>query len=297
MSRSWMGVFVWAVGCAGEPGPDARFDTADADGETFPSAPELEPGVNVLEMDQVVDGEMVTRTYRVHLPTTWDSGQDVPLLFAFHGAGGTGVEFVQQYGPAVEAGDVIGVYPDGINESWNIEREESTADDVAFVASILESLGEAEGLDTDRPVAVGFSNGAALAHKIAMESRLFAGIAPQGSQLLQGTSIPEQAAPVSVMQFHGTIDDVCPYDGGVGVLGYEFMAAEDSAAAWAAHNGCSASPSEENLDPHVRLEWEDCEDGRRVVHYRLEDVGHGVPPDVHGGTIPRVVEFLLQARD
>ena len=85
-------------------------------------------------------------------------------------------------------------------------------------------------------------------------------------------------------------------DGGEGVLGHNFMSAEDSAATWAAHNGCDAEPTEAQVGEHVKMEWENCEADRRVVHYRLNGVGHGVPPNVDGGSNARLIEFLLESR-
>ncbi len=268
--------------------------TTQAD-ETIAPA-ELEAGVNDLIVKQTVDGEMVERSVLLHLPETYDGTGSTPLLFAFHGNGGTGDGFVGQFAPPVNSGDFIGVYPDGIANSWNIGREESTADDVAFTALILEALDGVPGIDTERPVAVGFSNGAALIHKIAIESDLFVGIAPQASQMLEDNQPQSGGARVSVMQFHGTLDDACPYDGGEGVLGHVFLPAEDSTATWAIHNGCDTTPVETDIAPHVKLEWENCDEGRRVIHYRLNDVGHEVPPNVDNGTNPRIIEFLLEAR-
>ena len=217
-------------------------------------------------------------------------------MFAFHGADGEGSDFIDQFTPPVQNGEFIGVYPNGIANSWNIGLEESKADDVAFAAMLVDALEGAPGIDTSKPVGVGFSNGAALAHKIAIESDLFVAIVPQASQLTVNNQPQSDGAAVSVMQFLGTVDDFCPYDGGVGVLGHEFMAAEASTAAWAAHNGCDETAVETQIDDHVKMEWENCENNRRVIHYRLNGVGHSVPPNVDGGTYPRIIEFLLEAR-
>ncbi|MEC7947408.1 MAG: hypothetical protein VX265_07540 [Myxococcota bacterium] len=284
--------------CTGDT-DKASTDTAGAD-DTGPSdsldPDSLQPGVNVVSIDQVVEGETIERTFRLHLPADYDGSGATPLLFAFHGNGGTGEEFISPFAPPVDGGAFVGVYPAGIANSWNIGREESTADDVAFAEAILDALDGVPGIDTSRPVGVGFSNGSALTHKIALESGLFVAIVPQASQLLVDATPADAPAPVSVMQFHGTVDDSCPYDGGVGVLGHEFMPAEDSAAAWAAANGCDATPTETDIDPHLKLEWPNCDAGRRVVHYRLNGVGHAVPPDVDGGTYPQIIDFLTQAR-
>ena len=314
MKRAWL-VWMWlAPACGGssdksEPTSDApdpsetesvTDDSGDgdpADG-TDPAGLVLEPGVNELTIDQVVEGETVQRSYLVHVPSDYDgsTSESTPLLFAFHGADGEGSDFLTPLEPAIEGHAFIGVYPDGIANSWNVEREESTADDVAFAASILDALDGTAGIDIERPVGVGFSNGSGLLLKIAMETDLFVAIVPQSSQLMVDAQPPASAARVSVMQFHGTDDPICPYDGGTGILGYNYLPAEESAAVWAAHNGCDETAIETAIDPHVRMEWPNCADDRRVIHYRLNGVEHSVPPDVDGPTTARIVEFLLEAR-
>ena len=98
------------------------------------------------------------------------------------------------------------------------------------------------------------------------------------------------------MQFMGTLGELCPYNGGDGIFEYNFMSDEASAVSWAEHNGCDPNPIEIQVDEHVKMEWENCDDNRQVIHYRLNGVGHEVPPNVDGGTNPRIIEFLLEAR-
>lgn len=285
---SWMVLLL--AGCS------APTDNNEPDNSDPPEIIEVEPGINQLTIDQEIEGETVERDFLLHLPEDYDGTADTPLLFGFHGSGGSAEAFIGQFAPPVEGGDFVGVYPNGIAASWNLGREESTADDVAFTASILEMLEGVPGIDTSRPVGVGFSNGAALLHKIAIESDLFVAIVPQVSQMLEENQPQNGGARVSVMQFNGTLDDACPYEGGVGVLGHVFMDAEDSAATWASHNGCDATPTETDIGPHVKMEWPNCEEGRRVIHYRMNGVSHQVPPDIDGGSNSRIVEFLLEAR-
>lgn len=263
-----------------------------------PQAPQatLRGGLNTLTIPQEVDGETIERSYLVHTADNWDASASLPLLLAFHGNGGEGLDFKQLLNDPVQAGDVIGVYPDGIERSWNLGREASTADDVAFVESILIALGDVAGVDASRPVAMGFSNGAGLVHKLAMDSDQLVGISPLASQLLVDSQPQPDDSPVSVLQLHGTEDDVVPYDGGEAVMGHTFMPAEDGAAAWAAHNHCSATATETAAGEHVRMEWEGCASGAQVVHYQLNGVGHDLPTDIEGDTIDLVVKFLLSAR-
>ena len=53
---------------------------------------------------------------------------------------------------------------------------------------------------------------------------------------------------------------------------------------------------EEANESRVKMEWENCADGRRVIHYKMVGIGHGVPPDIDGGSMERIVEFLTEAR-
>lgn len=247
-------------------------------------------------IQQVVDGVSVDRGYTIHVPPGWDTSAPLPLLFAFHGAGGMGDFMVEPLDEAIRAGTFVGVYPDGIAQSWNLGKEESTADDVAFVESILDALEGTPGMDTTNPVALGYSNGAGLVNMLAIDSDRFVSIGPMATQLLADKQ-PQPGGPaVSVMQLHGTNDNVIPYDGSVSEVDHDFLPAEESAAVWAAHNGCSPTATESASGPYTRMEWEQCSTGTRVVHYRLDGVGHDIPWDVEGDTWQTVVDFLLSTR-
>jgi polyhydroxybutyrate depolymerase len=50
----------------------------------------------------------------------------------------------------------------------------------------------------------------------------------------------EPSEPVGILQVHGTLDSVIRYDGGV-LLGNAHPGAFDTAAAWAAANGCDVA--------------------------------------------------------
>ena len=120
------------------------------------------------------------------------------------------------------------------------------------------------------------------------------------------------AANVSVIQFSGTEDGLVPYMGGIGVLDHNFLPAEDSTAEWADHNGCASTPTTSpDVDgPEVEqpsgqfvpssytmLEWDNCATGAKVVHVRLNNIGHDLPWDmIDGGSMPYIYNFLTEAR-
>lgn len=281
MRGLWFGLAIAALGCASDEKEGEEALRSKAQSFTIP---------------QVVEGETVERHYTVHTPLSWDVSTPLPLLFAFHGGGGEGHFFVEDLDETIQAGTFIGVYPEGIENSWNLGREESTADDVAFVLSILDALESMDGLDTTDPVAMGFSNGAGFVHKLAVEADRFVGIGAMASQLLVGKEPQAGDAHVSVLQLHGTDDDVIPYDGGTAEMDHDFLPAEESAAVWAAHNGCDGTATETPSGRHVRMEWAQCSTGTQVVHYRLEGVGHDMPWSIEGDTPRMVIEFLLGTR-
>jgi poly(3-hydroxybutyrate) depolymerase len=83
----------------------------------------LSSGVNQFTIDQEVDGEVVLRRFLIHTSDNFDDTVRVPLLFAFHGNGGVADSFTEQLSPSIQDGTFIGVYPDGISNSWNLGRD------------------------------------------------------------------------------------------------------------------------------------------------------------------------------
>lgn len=272
----------------------------------------LSAGINEFTLQQEVAGEVVARRFLVHTPENFDASERTPLLFAFHGNGGEPESFAFEIEGAIAEGRFIGVYPAGLEYSWNLGPEESEADDVAFTEAILDMLTGTPGIDATKPVALGWSNGAGMVHELAMESQQFVAIAPAVSHMLATKTPDERAANVSVIQFSGTEDTLVPYQGGIGVLEHDFLHAEDSSAEWAAHNGCAASPvigpdvaspdvepapDQEGASSYTMLEWEDCATGARVLHVRMNNIGHDMPYEmIEGGTLPYIYDFLSDAR-
>ena len=297
-----------------EEDEDGGVETDAEEGSVTNSDPisSLSPGVNEFTLEQVVAGELVERRFLVHTPDNFTNSQNIPLLFSFHGNGGTAEITLGESLQAVEEGYFIGVYPSGLEYSWNLGPEESEADDVAFVDAILGMLTGTAGVDASNPVAMGFSNGAGMVHELAMESQNFVAIAAATSHMLATKTPDSGAANVSVLQFSGTEDSIVPYQGGIGVLGHNFLHAEDSTAEWGAHNGCAANPTtspdidgpEVEVAPnqyssssYTMLQWENCSTGAEVVHVRMNNIGHDLPYDmIDGGSMTYIYNFLSQAR-
>jgi polyhydroxybutyrate depolymerase len=218
----------------------------------------------------------------VEVPAT-AGRRPAPLLLAFHGSGGTG-PFMRTYSGfsriASSAG-FVGVYPTAAGPRWNLEEAEdaSRADDVRFVRELIDRLGGRVCFDKTRVYAAGVSNGGGFAALLAC--RLSHRIAAVATVAGGYGDLPACSAdrPVSMLEIHGTADEVVPYDGREGR-----GAARDFAAAWAARDGCPADPRERQLGPRaVRYDWRPCAAGAAVAHIKLIGGEHqwpgATPPD------------------
>ena len=131
-----------------------------------------------------------------------------------------------------------------------------------------------------------------MVHKLAMETAIFRGIAAFSTALLRGVAPRADGPKVSVLQVHGTADNTCPYNGGQGVLGYNFRPAEESSDVWANHNQCDAGRSSNTADGNIRIEYLNCAQGTSVLHYGLRGQGHGLNLNVEGGFDRLMLDFF-----
>ncbi len=178
-----------------------------------------------------VDGS--TRTYHLYVPRSVPH-HAVPLLVALHGGLGSGTQFEQNtdFDGLAEANGFIVVYPDGTPTGygpdrlvWNAggccgraEAGQNNVDDVAFIRALIGHLESTYRIDPHRVFVTGHSNGALLAFALACQvSTMVDAIAVQAGALMEQSCHP--AAPVSVMEIHGTDDQNIPINGGKGTRG------------------------------------------------------------------------------
>lgn len=232
-----------------------------------------------------------------------------PIVFFFHGAGGTNNWFARTTG--VHSQGFIGVYPQGEN-GWNTGPKDTNQcewddfdciedpDEGAFIASIIKRLREMDAIGNI--FCIGNSNGAALSMRLAAnagDELPIKGIVTKVTQLLaepnrNGPGVLNSNQPnsstlkVSVLNIMGTADPVIPYEGGTaGVLGnndpnFKLMHALESMKTWASHNDCNETPTESTVSSSMGTDgfatyYEyDCPEGMIVQHYAVHGGGHDV---------------------
>ncbi len=247
--------------------------------ELLDQSPVLSPGVNEIWVRQVVEGIEVDRMAILHVPETLEEGESYPLVFAFHGNGGEAWTWVEELSDLVNNEKFIGVYPQGHFDSWNMGAEQSKADDVSFVSYLLTRVSEYPAVSTDKPFALGVSNGGGMALMLASRTDLFNSVASIVTHLWESEELLQGLEATSVMQLSGMEDDLIPYYGGKSPVGHTFLSAEDSAYKWAEKNSCESIPEisvifeEEGVK---RWRWNDCANNARVEHYAFPGMGHGI---------------------
>lgn len=253
----------------------------------------LSGGVTRLTIKQEVQGQVVGRQVLIQTSSAFDPVRKYPIFFAFHGNGGRADNFVRSMAGLLKKNEFIGVYPQGLSNSWNLGKERSKADDVAFVTLIMDELRKYKNFDFSKVYGYGNSNGAGMVHKIAIESQHFKAIAPVVTQLLDGMSPTSSTPNVSVLQISGMKDPLIPYQGGPSKVGHSFVSAEKSSEMWAKHNGCSI-PGKKTTTPQgdTKIEFVSCSGGVKVLHFGVKDAGHRIPGNFQGGLLAFIWNFL-----
>lgn len=251
------------------------------------------PGEYQLKIDiEDEQGISSERTFLLYIPQSYSPDNPTPLVTVYHGATGSGkrVSGVSRFSEAAEKYGFIIAYPDGIDGFWNDGREvRSDHDDVGFTAALLDKLTAELKIDAAKIYASGISNGAMMVLRLACElSDMIAAIAPVAGTFPENVAlICTPAHPVSVILFHGTEDEILPYDGGEiqGSVQGSVLAAMKTAETWAQLNGCSAEPETTIFpvkDPtdgtQVRLDAFACGTTKAEVHlYTIYGGGHTWP--------------------
>ena len=117
--------------------------------EEIQNYPEILPGLSEQSIEQ---GEL-TREYLLYIPESYNSAIATPIIFNFHGNGGTARGHLQlsDMREIADQEKVILIYPqgsqlDGEGSHWNpllsSENNKSNADDFGFIEMILDELSQ-----------------------------------------------------------------------------------------------------------------------------------------------------------
>ena len=191
----------------------------------------------------------------VHVPPSYTSDTQVPLVIDFHGytSSANGQQGISGWSALADAEGFIVVWPSGVGSSWNAGRccgdaYDQNVDDVGFIREVIATLKEQACVDSKRVYATGCSNGGGMSYRLACEAAdVIAGVAPVDFDCIYGDTNDDSCGScvpsrtISEIQFRGTDDFLVPYEGGSTIVsGLQFPGAEANFANWADINDCSA---------------------------------------------------------
>ena len=255
---------------------------------------ESETDSGEIEYPALIDGCMIfddlERCWFTHIPTEYDSSLNHPLIVNMHGFGGTnsGLYNYSHFDVIAEENDVIVVYPQGYENSWNAgwccgDAKDEEINDVGFIIEVVNSVTTNFSVDESRVYATGHSNGCAMTHKVANEaSDTFAAAGCMALYLL-GSPDPSYS-PVSLIEVHGILDPVIPYGASYPSSIYfdQSLDGEEGAIQnimdWGEMNECSGAGNipeifEEYFDYSI-MGYDDCEEGTEVQLVTLNFAHH-----------------------
>lgn len=249
-----------------------------------------------------VDGS--ERHYLLHVPSSHDDSQPVPLVLDFHGGGGNPSTQMRtsQFGALAEEKGFIVAYPYGTGKledkflTWNGGAccgyaVETQVDDVRFVRALVAEIEAQYNIDRKRIYATGLSNGGIMAFRLACDAAdVFAAVAPVAGTLNYPRCNPSE--PVSIIEFHGTADGHINYNGGAGpdsLVDLPFNSVNDSIAFWLKANQCDLTPQTETFSD-IQHDTYLCMQGTAVELYTIIGGKHAWPgsegPAWRGGDKP-----------
>ncbi len=206
----------------------------------------------------------LARTYLIHVPKNFDPATPQAVVIGLHGGGGHAAHFAddRNYGviTASEKYGFVAVFPNGYSKrrsglfaTWNAgaccgDARDDNIDDVGFITAVIARAKTQLSVDADRVFAMGMSNGAMMAYRLACEIPDVV----RGIMAVAGTDNTARCEPsrsVPVLHVHALDDTHVLYQGGAGEDAFrdsskvtEFVSVPATVEKWVALNRAETAP-------------------------------------------------------
>jgi len=263
----------------------------------------LKPKDKTTKLKFMIAGEALRsiRSYFLHVPSSYDGCEPVPLVLVLHGYTKMWYPFhsfrsswIEKYtnfsGKADEEG-FIAVYPNAkyffIYRYFGWDYEIFPAinyffvDDIGFIRELIEKMEKNYNINSSRIYVTGLSGGAIMTYSLGAHlSDKVAAIAPVAGTIggapdggtLKYVKPPEN--PVPAIIFHGTNDTNVPYEGSS-----ICASVNESVSFWVNHTGCNPEP-EINISQSgkiIKRTYKNNSNDMEVILYATVDGGHWWP--------------------
>ena len=240
------------------------------------------------EIGQLRSGDRI-RYYVLYVPDSYQAQTPTPLVVSLHGffEWPRHLQRMSGWSEHAEEHGFIVVYPRGTGSPlrWNTRASDddpaAMQRDVELIADLIEALTAEHNIDRGRVYVNGLSNGAGMAHVVACElADRIAAIGGVAGAYPYPWDDCRPTRPVPVIAFHGTADPIVPYEGGATGRGgaTRFASVASWARAWAARNGCAATPRKlARVGQVSAARYTDCDDAAEVDLHTVDEGGHTWP--------------------
>ena len=215
-------------GGTSEQAPQINSDTpSPAPAQTPAQNPSSITSNLIAQATGTIQGEInyneIDREFILYVPTSYNSSIKQALVFNFPGYGSNANEQMR-YGDLRSQADANGfilVHPEGLDDIngtsyWNMGGwSVSIHDDLKFIDNLINLLMDKYSINSERIYSTGMSNGGFFSFHLACNlSASFAAIASvTGSMSFDTFNDCNPRKPTPILQIHGSIDSVVPYDG------------------------------------------------------------------------------------
>jgi polyhydroxybutyrate depolymerase len=237
------------------------------------------------------------RSYRIHIPSSYNDNTQVSLVLALHGGGGRSKNMLSKTGfnqKSDEEGFIV-VYPNGISRilpirTWNAgfccgQALEKNIDDVGFIEKLIDKLEGEYNIDSNRIYITGHSNGGMMSYRLGSQlSEKIAAIAPVAGSIggyetneSELWTVSASKYPVSVIAIHGKLDENVPYYGGRGNNTggtRSYLSVNESIEFWVINNNCIAFP-ERNISNDGNIIIDSYHGGQNLTEVSLVTIING----------------------
>jgi polyhydroxybutyrate depolymerase len=265
---------------------------------TCPATSTLQPG----DTNATISVGGTTRQYIVHVPTSYTGKTPVPLVTDWHPIL-LDYNYERQYSGYASKADQEGfivVFPNGINNAWNVGPCCTTSrnvDDVGFGKALIAKIEGQACIDPKRVYAVGYSMGGGMAMKLACDAAdIIAAVAPSAFDLMDPSNgwNCQPSRPITVISFRSTGDNVVPYAGGLTYppnglpITITFLGAVGTFKKWAQLDQCTGSPTDNSSLGTGCQTYTQCAQGVNVTLCTKQGGGHDTgDPNVGWSMIKR----------
>ena len=190
---------------------------------------------------------------------------ELPLVIVLHGhspdASGAMMRAWTSFDAHADEWGIAVAYPDGYRGGWADGRGVTAADadgvdDVAFLRALIDWAAERHGTRADHTIVAGISNGAFMAHRLALQaSERVAAFGAVAGGLPDALRETQPTHAVSALLINGTADPLVPLGGGYsrhrgpnGELRGRILSQHDTTEHWRAVNRCGSGPACETVE-------------------------------------------------